>query len=103
MNYSSATGSSVHQTVALIMSAKPLDLIVGQPTTKFINRMMEQMAQMVAPVKITAWGGLHGSLALVLNNVDYATVTKNMVTLLAPLSKPATKTQKSIICPTPMQ
>jgi hypothetical protein len=88
MNYSSATGSSVHQTVALIMSAKPLDIIVVQPTTKSMDRMMEQMAQMVALVKTTAWGGLHGSLALVLNDVDYATVTKNIITSLAPLSKP---------------
>ncbi len=36
---------------------------------------MEQMAQMVAPIKTTAWGRLHGSLALVLDNVDYATIT----------------------------
>ncbi len=45
------------------------------------------MTQMVAPVKTTAWGGLHGSLALVLDDPAYATVTKNIVTLLAPLSK----------------
>jgi hypothetical protein len=37
MNYTSATGSSVHQTVSLIMSAKPLDIIVGQPTTETMN------------------------------------------------------------------
>ncbi len=48
------------------------------------------MAQMVAPAKTATWGGLHGSLALILDNVDYATVTKNIVTLLAPLSKPTT-------------
>jgi hypothetical protein len=65
MNYSSATGLSIHQTVALIMLAKLLYLIVGQPTTKSMDRMTEQMAQMVAPVKTTAWGGLHGSPALV--------------------------------------
>ncbi len=46
------------------------------------------MAQMVAPVKTTPWGGLHGSPALVIDNADYAKVTKNIVTLLAPLSKP---------------
>ncbi len=68
MNYSSATGLSIHQTVALIMLAKPLDVIISQPTTKSMDRMMEQMAQMVAPVKITAWGDLHGSLAFVLND-----------------------------------
>ncbi len=48
---------------------------------------MEQMAQMVAPVKTITWGGLYGSLALILDDADYATVTKNRVTLAAPLSK----------------
>jgi hypothetical protein len=90
MNFSLATGSSVHQTVALIMLAKPLDVIVGQPTTDSMDRMIEQMAQMVASVKTTAWGGLHGSLALVLDEADYATVTKNIFTLSAPLTKPTT-------------
>jgi hypothetical protein len=90
MNYSSATGSSVHQMVALIMSAKPLDVIVGKPITESMDRMTEQTAQIVAPVKTTVWGGLHGSLALVLNDADYATVTKNIVTLAASLSKPTT-------------
>jgi hypothetical protein len=90
MNFSSAMGSFVHQTVALIMPTKPLDVIVGQPTTDFMDMMTEQTAPMVAPVKTTAWGGLDGSLALVLNDADYAMVTKNIVTLLAPLNKPTT-------------
>jgi hypothetical protein len=80
MNYSSAGGSSVHVTVNLIMVAKPLDTIIGQPTTKSMDQMMDLMAQMVAPNKITAWGRLHGSLALVLDDVDYATVTRRAVT-----------------------
>jgi hypothetical protein len=79
MNYSSAGGLSVHATVNLIMVAKPLDTIVGQPTTKSMDRMMEQIAQMVAPVKTTAWGILHGSFALVLDNVDYTTITRQTV------------------------
>jgi hypothetical protein len=53
------------------MAAKPLDIIVRQPTTKTMNKMVEQMAQMVALVKTTAWGGHHGSLTLVLDDVDY--------------------------------
>jgi hypothetical protein len=32
------------------------------------------MEQMVAPVKTTAWGGLHGLLALVLDDVNYTTI-----------------------------
>jgi hypothetical protein len=37
MNYTSATGSSVHQTVSLIMAAKPLDIIVGQLTMDMLQ------------------------------------------------------------------
>jgi uncharacterized membrane protein YgcG len=88
MSYTSATGSSVHQTVSLIMAAKPLDIIIGQPTTETMNKMIEQMAQMVAPVKTTAWGGCHGSLALVLNNVDYSSITKVSVTSTTPVTQP---------------
>jgi hypothetical protein len=57
------------------MVAKLLNTIVGQPTIESMDQMTEQMAQMVVPVKTTAWGGLHGSLALVLDDVNYATVT----------------------------
>jgi hypothetical protein len=56
MNYTLAAGLSVHQTVSLIMSAKPLDVIVEQPTTKSMNKMIERIAQMVTPIKMTAWG-----------------------------------------------
>jgi hypothetical protein len=77
MNYSLATGSSIHQTVSLIMVAK---LIVGQPTTETMNKMVEQMIQMVAPVKFTAWAGRHGSLALVLDDTDYSSITKVRIT-----------------------
>ncbi len=74
--------------VTLIMVAKPLEVIVGQPTTKSTDRIMEQMAPMVAPVKTTAWGGLHCSLAFILDGTVYAMVTKNTVTSTAPLDKP---------------
>jgi hypothetical protein len=88
MNYSLATGSFVHQTVSLLMSTKPFDLIVGQPTTKTMNRMTEQMAQMVAPVKTTAWDGLHGLLALILDDADYALITNNVIKMADAFIKP---------------
>jgi hypothetical protein len=88
MNHSSAGGLSVHATVNLIMVAKPLNTIVGQPMAESLDRMMKQMVQMVAPVKTTALGGLHGSLVLVLNDVDYAAVTHRAVTLTARLVQP---------------
>jgi hypothetical protein len=43
---------------------------------------------MVAPIKTTAWSRLHGSLALVLDNFDYATVTCRAVTLTDRLVQP---------------
>ena len=90
MNYTSATGSSVHQTVSLIMVAKLLDIIVGQRTTETMNKIIEQMAQMVAPVKTTAWGGCHGSLALVLDDADYLSITKAKIASTKPVNQPDT-------------
>jgi hypothetical protein len=87
MNYTLAMGSSVHQMVSLIIAAKPLDVIIGQPTTETMNKMVEQMAQMVAPIKTTAWGGCHGSLALVLDNADYSSITKARVTYTTPVAQ----------------
>jgi hypothetical protein len=88
MNYTSATGSSVHQTVSLIMVAKSLDVIIGQLAMETMNKMVEQMAQIVAPVKTTAWEGHHGSLALVLDDTDYSSVTKAKITSTKPVNQP---------------
>ena len=72
MNLSSVTsGLSTWETVHIVMAAKPLYVIVGQPTTQFMNHMTEQMAKIVAAVETTAGGGLHGCLVLVLDDVDY--------------------------------
>ena len=87
MNYSLASGSSVHQMVSLLMLTKLLDIVVGQPTTKTMNRMTEQMAHMVTPVKTTAWGGLHDSLALVLDDTEYALITRNVIKMADTLIK----------------
>ncbi len=54
-----------------------------------MDEMTEQMAQMVAPVKTTAWGGLHGYLALVLDAADYKIITKAMVKSTTHLGQPA--------------
>ncbi len=71
------------------MAAKPLDVIVGQPTMASMDKMMEQMAQMVAPVKTTTWGGLHGSLALILDDADYKIIMKVVVKITKRLGQPA--------------
>jgi hypothetical protein len=94
MNYSSASGSSVHAMVNLIMVAKPLDVIVGQPTTASMDKMTEQMAQMVTPVKTTAWGGLHVSLAIILDDADYEIIMKAVVKSTMRLGQPASVNPK---------
>jgi hypothetical protein len=43
---------------------------------------------MIAPVKTTAWGGCHGSLALVLNDADYSSITKACITSTTPVTQP---------------
>jgi hypothetical protein len=88
MYYTSAAGSSFHQMVSLIMSTKPLDVIVGQLTTKSMDKMTEQMAQMVAPVKMTAWGVRHGSLAQVLDDTHYKSITKSTMQTTALVTQP---------------
>ena len=49
------------------MAEKPLNKIIGQPTTEYMNIMTEPMAKMVSAMKTTVWGGKHGSLELILN------------------------------------
>jgi hypothetical protein len=51
MNCSSVGGLSVHMTVNLIIAAKLLNAIVGQPMTKSMDRMTEQMAKWLPPSK----------------------------------------------------
>ena len=54
MSLSFAPGATIRETVRAIMAAKSLNKIIGQPTTKSMNIMTEQMAKMVAAVKKTA-------------------------------------------------
>ena len=70
MTYSSAPGTTIREMVRNIMEANPLNVIVGQPTNKKINTMTGKMNKMVAAIKTTAWEGKHGSLSLVLENLD---------------------------------
>ena len=55
MTYSSASGTTIREMVRNIMEAKPLNVIVGQPTNKKINTMTGKMNKMVAAIKTTAW------------------------------------------------
>ena len=61
------------------------------------------MAQMVAPVKTTAWGRCHGSLALVLNDVDYLSINKAKITSIKPVNQPDTINKDITAASTPLE
>jgi hypothetical protein len=85
------------------MAAKPLNVIVGQPTTETMSKMVEKMAHMVALVKTTAWGGCHGSLALVLDDTDYLSITKVKITSTTPVNQPDTINKSITATSTPLE
>ena len=58
---------------------------------------------MVALVKTSAWGGLHGSLALVHNNSNYTTITKGTVTSTALVAQPDAVNKKITATLTPLE
>jgi hypothetical protein len=69
-----------------------------------MNKMGEQMAQMVAFVKTTAWGGRHGSLALVLDDADYLSmITKAKITSTTPVNQPDTINKSVTATSTPLE
>ena len=58
---------------------------------------------MVAPVKTTAWGRCHGSLALVLNDVDYLSINKAKITSIKPVNQPDTINKDITAASTPLE
>ena len=68
-----------------------------------MNKMVEQMAQMVALVKTTAWGGCHGSLTLVRDDVDYSSITKAKITSTTPVNQPDTINKSITATSTPLE
>jgi len=78
------------------MAAKPLDM-------ETMNKMVEQMTQMVAPVITTAWGGCHRSLALVLDDADYSSITKEKITSTTPVNQPDTINKGITAASTPLE
>ena len=61
------------------MTAKALAVIFRKPYTDTMNHIAEQMTKMVAAVKMTAWGGKHRFLALVLENANYRRLIRDQL------------------------
>ena len=87
MNRSStASGLSSRETVRAIIAAKPLDMIIGQPTTQTMNLTMDQITKMVATVRRIAWGDKHSCLVLILDDANYIVAIRSVASYgLTPL------------------
>ena len=94
MQFTSKTSGTNRNIVHSIMMENALSVIVWQTSTNTMNHMAEKMEKMVAAVKTTAWGGKHGSLALVLDNADYRRLTRDQSSTTDRLD-PLTATEKA--------
>jgi hypothetical protein len=52
-----------------------INKITGQPTSFNVNLLKQKIAEIVALVKTTSWGGRHGHLVLILNDDKYCLIT----------------------------
>ena len=52
-----------------------LTKINGQPTNTSVDKLEAEIAAVLSRVATNGWGGKHGHLALVLNEVDYRAAT----------------------------
>ena len=82
-----ASAASINEAVRAIMMAKPPDTLTGHPNTENVDHLEKQMENFCASVRTTAWGVLHGCLALYLSDYDLSTDAKGTVTVSA-LRKP---------------
>ena len=72
------------------LSTMPLDKIQGQPTNTTVNHLIKQIARMTAAVKTTQWGGRHGCLLLVVDDIEYQRITNNAGATTERQPKPGT-------------
>ena len=54
---------------------KPIDKMVGHPSTTSHKHLVNQLAQAAGDIESTEWGGNHGTIALVLEDGPYQTLT----------------------------
>ena len=62
---------AIREAVKIKLDSTHFDKIIGQPTIKSWKHLKEQASKAAAQVKTTYWGGQHGHLALVLNNLEF--------------------------------
>ena len=85
--------SEIWESVKASMEDRPLDLMVGPPTTKKMDAITEQLAKSMAGVRIntTDWASRKfGCLPLALEDDDLKIATNNALVSNARLPKPAT-------------
>ena len=70
--------AAIREMVRESNSAKPIDKMVGHPSTTSHKNLVNQLAQAAGDIKSTEWGGNHGTIALVLEDEPYQTLTGDL-------------------------
>ena len=85
--------SEIRESVKASMEDRPLDMMVGPPTTEKMDAITEQLAKSMAGVRINAaqWAaGKFGCLPLALEDDDLKIATNRALVSNAQLTEPAT-------------
>ena len=59
------------------MEAVPLDAIVGQPTLRYVQHLVEYLVTFASHFATTKWGGNHGFLPLILSEAKVQPTARN--------------------------
>ena len=74
-----STATAIRELVRADILTKPLERIVGHPTTDFVFLLKEQLAKKSAGLRTTAWIGSYGNLPLILNNEKLTLATNGVL------------------------
>ena len=67
--------AAIRKMVQKSILAKPIDKMVGHPSTTSHKNLVNQLAQAAGDIESKEWGGNHGTIALVLEDEPYQTLT----------------------------
>ena len=67
--------AAIREMVRKSILVKPIEKMVGHPSTTSHKKLVNQLAQAAGDIKSTEWGGNHSTIALVLEDEPYQALT----------------------------
>ena len=81
--------SAIRDAVKMVMEGKPLDHMIGPPSTVKVDPMKEQMVKMMAGVRTTAWNNNKSEcLSRAFKDINLALATNGVLTIKVTLPFP---------------